>query len=150
LLGRIGLDANGETCRARLTACNVDLSELQIGETPTATSIVLVQSAGARTFLHLPGASLDVFAQGVTFTPERIAGCGHYHLANLFALPHLRALSAETLRAARLAGLTTSLDTAWDSRGDWTCCSSMKTRRACSPGATIRRSAPRCSACHSS
>ena len=62
---------------------------------------------------------MDVFAAGISFGPERIAGCGHYHLANLFALPHLRPLAAETLRAARAAGLTTSLDTAWDSRGDW-------------------------------
>jgi sugar/nucleoside kinase (ribokinase family) len=119
LLGRIGTDANGDACRARLASCNVDLSELQVGDTPTATSIVLVQSGGARTFLHLPGASLDVFASGISFEPERIAGCGHYHLANLYALPHLRALSAETLRAAHAVGLTTSLDTAWDSRGEW-------------------------------
>ena len=119
LLGRIGRDANGEACRARLMATGVDLSDLEIEDTPTATSIALVRSDGARTFLHLPGASLDVFAAGISFGPERIAGCGHYHLANLFALPHLRPLAAETLRAARAAGLTTSLDTAWDSRGDW-------------------------------
>ena len=119
LLGRIGRDANGEACRARLMATGVDLSDLEIEDTPTATSIALVRSDGARTFLHLPGASLDVFAAGISFGPERIAGCGHYHLANLFALPHLRPLAAETLRAARAAGLTTSLDTAWDSRGEW-------------------------------
>lgn len=128
LLGRIGSDANGEACRARLTATGVDLSELETGATPTATSIVLVQSGGARTFLHLPGASLDVFAEGIQFGPERIGGCGHYHLANLFALPHLRPLAADTLRAARAAGLTTSLDTAWDSRGEW-----MKLLEPCLP-----------------
>ena len=128
LLGRIGRDANGEACRARLTATGVDLSDLEMGDTPTATSIALVRSDGARTFLHLPGASLDVFAAGISFGPERIAGCGHYHLANLFALPHLRPLAAETLRAARAAGLTTSLDTAWDSRGEW-----MKSLEPCLP-----------------
>ena len=128
LLGRIGRDANGEACRARLMATGVDLSDLEMGDTPTATSIALVRSDGARTFLHLPGASLDVFAAGISFGPERIAGCGHYHLANLFALPHLRPLAAETLRAARAAGLTTSLDTAWDSRGEW-----MKSLEPCLP-----------------
>lgn len=128
LLGRIGRDAHGEACRARLTATGVDLSDLEMGDTPTATSIALVRSDGARTFLHLPGASLDVFAAGISFGPERIAGCGHYHLANLFALPHLRPLAAETLRAARAAGLTTSLDTAWDSRGEW-----MKSLEPCLP-----------------
>ena len=128
LLGRIGRDANGEACRARLMATGVDLSDLEIEDTPTATSIALVRSDGARTFLHLPGASLDVFAAGISFGPERIAGCGHYHLANLFALPHLRPLAADTLRAARAAGLTTSLDTAWDSRGEW-----MKLLEPCLP-----------------
>ncbi len=128
LLGRIGRDANGEACRARLMATGVDLADLEIGDTPTATSIALVKSDGARTFLHLPGASLDVFAAGISFGPERIVGCGHYHLANLFALPHLRPLAADTLRAARAAGLTTSLDTAWDSRGEW-----MKLLEPCLP-----------------
>ena len=128
LLGRIGRDANGEACRARLMATGVDLSDLEIEDTPTATSIALVRSDGARTFLHLPGASLDVFAAGISFGPERIAGCGHYHLANLFALPHLRPLAADTLRVARAAGLTTSLDTAWDSRGEW-----MKLLEPCLP-----------------
>ena len=128
LLGRIGRDANGEACRARLMATGVDLADLEIEDTPTATSIALVRSDGARTFLHLPGASLDVFAAGISFGPERIAGCGHYHLANLFALPHLRPLAADTLRAARAAGLTTSLDTAWDSRGEW-----MKLLEPCLP-----------------
>ncbi len=128
LLGRIGRDKNGEACRARLMATGVDLADLETGDTPTATSIALVRSDGARTFLHLPGASLDVFAAGISFGPERIAGYGHYHLANLFALPHLRPLAAETLRAARTAGLTTSLDTAWDSRGEW-----MKLLEPCLP-----------------
>ncbi len=128
LLGRIGPDANGEACRARLSATGVDLTYLETGERPTATSIALVQSSGARTFLHLPGASLDVFSSGIAFTVPMLAGCGHYHLANLFALPHLRPLAAATLERARAAGLTTSLDTAWDSRGEW-----MKLLEPCLP-----------------
>ena len=128
LLGRIGRDANGEACRDRLTATGVDLSHLETGDRPTATSIALVQTGGARTFLHLPGASLDVFAAGISFERPLLAGCGHYHLANLYALPNLRPLAAETLRAARAAGLTTSLDTAWDSRGEW-----MKLLEPCLP-----------------
>ncbi|MBY0504344.1 MAG: carbohydrate kinase family protein [Bryobacteraceae bacterium] len=128
LLGRIGRDAHGEACRARLQSAEVDLAYLETGERPTATSIALVQSGGARTFLHLPGASLDVFANGIQFASPLLDGCGHYHLANLFALPHLRPLAAETLRDAQAAGLTTSLDTAWDSRGEW-----MKSLEPCLP-----------------
>ena len=128
LLGRIGRDANGEACRARLADTGVDLRYLESGDRPTATSIALVQTGGARTFLHLPGASLDVFTSGIAFTPSLIEGCGHYHLANLYALPHLRPVAAATLQAAQSAGLTTSLDTAWDSRGEW-----MKLLEPCLP-----------------
>lgn len=128
LLGQIGRDANGEACRARLADTGVDLRFLETGDRPTATSIALVQTGGARTFLHLPGVSLDVFTSGIDFTPTLIEGCGHYHLANLYALPHLRPLAAATLQAAQSAGLTTSLDTAWDSRGEW-----MKLLEPCLP-----------------
>ena len=48
-----------------------------------------------------------------------VAGCTHYHLANPYSLPNLRAIAGRLLREARDFGLTTSLDTAWDSKGEW-------------------------------
>ena len=43
----------------------------------------------------------------------------HYHLATPFTLPRMRAIYPELLRRARARGLTTSLDTQWDSQGKW-------------------------------
>jgi sugar/nucleoside kinase (ribokinase family) len=48
-----------------------------------------------------------------------LAGMSHFHLANIFALPQMRRRAPESLRNAREAGLTTSLDTGWDARGRW-------------------------------
>ena len=115
LLGMIGPDSFGAACRERLVACGVDLAALQTGANPTATSIVLVQESGARTFLHRPGSSQEVFSGGVRLE----AGFGHYHLANVFALPNLRHSAPAVLAQARALGMTTSLDTAWDARGEW-------------------------------
>jgi sugar/nucleoside kinase (ribokinase family) len=116
LAGMLGVDAEGEFARRQLEAAGVDMSLVGRSSKPTAASIVLVASNGDRAFLHLTGASADV-----TLEPEAIArsGCNRYHLASPFGVPLLRARKAELLRAARDAGLKTSLDLHWDSRGEW-------------------------------
>ena len=124
LLGMTGPDAFGEQCRQILAGHGVDLSAIAQGAEATATSIVLIQSSGARTFLHRPGSSREVFSDGVAL-PE---GCAHYHLANVFALPNLRAQAPAVLKQARAMNMTTSLDTAWDARGEW-----MKILEPCLP-----------------
>ena len=120
ILGAIGRDAFGEACLARLKEMGVDTSRLErVGEA-TASSVALVKENGARTFLHRPGASRTVFAEGgPEFASPAAEGFTHYHLANLFSLPHLRGRAAAVLAQARAAGLTTSLDTAWDARSEW-------------------------------
>jgi len=42
-----------------------------------------------------------------------------FHLASVFGLPRLRPHTADLLRRARVAGLATSVDTQWDTRGRW-------------------------------
>jgi sugar/nucleoside kinase (ribokinase family) len=124
LLGMTGGDAFGETCRQMMTAHGVELSGVGYGEAATATSIVLIQSSGARTFLHRPGSSREVFAGGL----EVPGDAAHYHLANVFALPNLREKAPAVLASARARGLSTSLDTAWDARDEW-----MKVLEPCLP-----------------
>jgi sugar/nucleoside kinase (ribokinase family) len=126
LLGMLGPDTFGETCRQRLIDCRVDTSALVNGLSPTATSIVLVKSTGERTFLHRPGVSRDVFADGLHFGD--ISGFSHYHLANIFSLTHLRPIAPQVLAHARALGLGTSLDTASDAMGLW-----METLAPCLP-----------------
>jgi sugar/nucleoside kinase (ribokinase family) len=118
LAGCVGEDDAGEFALGQLRHAGVDLSLVRRSPLPTSSTIVLVASDGQRGFLHLFGASADV-----DLTPQEIvaAGCAHYHLASPFGLPRIRARKAELLKAARQAGIATSLDTHWDSQGEWMC-----------------------------
>lgn len=118
LIAWIGDDDFGVRARARLAEAGVDLSHLHTEPGATATTIALVKRDGARAFLHQPGASRTAFA-GYSPPEDAFAACRHFHLANLFGVPALRQISPTLLAAAREAGLSTSLDTGWDSRGEW-------------------------------
>ena len=126
LIGMVGCDPFGRAIRERLS--QVDLSLLLTGEGATASSVVLVRQDGARAFLHRPGVSHEAFASGFGFTASVVEGCSHYHLANPFSLPHVRAIAGRFLADAHGLGLTTSLDTAWDSKNEW-----MKVLEPCLP-----------------
>lgn len=118
-LGMVGVDAFGETVLAVLASAGVDLSGVARSPAGTATSIGLVNSRGERQFLHRLGASAEVFPNPLHFDGRLAEGFSHYHLASPFALPRLRPHLVETLRNAKEAGLTTSLDTQWDAEGRW-------------------------------
>ena len=132
LLSVVGSDATGGQLCTILSEAGVDTQSIESCSEPTATSIVLVKSDGTRLFLHRPGSSSVAFPEPIRFTPDLIGGLPHFHMANVFALPMLRAHAGETLRRAREAGLTTSLDTGWDSRGQW-----MEVLRPCLPHVDI-------------
>jgi sugar/nucleoside kinase (ribokinase family) len=119
LLGMVGRDAFGELALSILNSAGVDLSAVGRSQAPTTASICPVNAAGDRLFMHLVGSSAEVFPEPIEFTPSIVAGMTHFHLANPFALPHLRKRAPEPLARARTAGLTTSLDTGWDARGRW-------------------------------
>lgn len=119
LIGAVGRDAFAGIALDRLQSVGVDTSLVARLEEPTATTVALVRDDGARAFLHRPGASGAVFREPIEFTPALTDGSTHYHAANPFALPLFRAAAGESVRRARAAGLQTSLDTGWDSRGEW-------------------------------
>lgn len=118
--GMCGTDAAGNAIRGRLQSVGVLLDCLTVSDAyATAASVALVRTGGSRGFLHVPGASLVALGDFDSFTPPELAGCSHYHLANPFALRAFRPHTAKALACAKQAGLTTSMDTAWDSRGEW-------------------------------
>jgi sugar/nucleoside kinase (ribokinase family) len=120
LLTWLGGDAYGDQLFEKLTGAGVDTRFVQRAATAaTAITVALVQSGGNRLFLHRPGVSAEAFPEPIEFTPELLDGISHYHLANPFALPRKRAHAAECLRRARAAGLTSSLDLAWDPLERW-------------------------------
>ncbi len=118
LVGTVGDDDAGSQLVAKLAAAGVDLSRLSRSGLRTPTTVVLVSASGERMMLHRPGASADAFLDPVDFSDGLAAGLSVCHVANPFAVPGLRRTAAEILRRARQAGLMTSLDTGWDSRGD--------------------------------
>lgn len=120
IAGWIGADAFGEQLRAKLASVGVDTSRIRIAAAEgTSSSVALTRTDGTRGFLNYPGASREAFAGFDSWPPEDLAGCSHYHLGNPFSLLQLRPKAALALASARAHGLTTSLDTAWDSRNEW-------------------------------
>jgi sugar/nucleoside kinase (ribokinase family) len=119
LLGMVGQDPFGEQALSILKRGGVDLSFVRRSKAATTTSVCPVNSMGNRLFMHRVGSSAEVFPEPIEFTPAMLAGMSHFHLANVFALPQMRRRAPESLRNAREAGLTTSLDTGWDARGRW-------------------------------
>lgn len=116
LHGWVGPDDFGCHLRHKLQASGVNVDRLATGSASTATTVALVNPSGARAFLHQPGVSLEAFHDPLHFDPTPAT---HFHLANLFSTSGLRRTSAGTLRSARDAGFSTSLDTGWDARGEW-------------------------------
>lgn len=115
LTGMVGKDPAGDEVLAMLDKAGVQ-SDISRTSTPTTATVVLVHPDSDRSFLHRPGASRDVTPGMLTFD---VPGFTHFHLANPFSLPTIRTAVGEVMSKARAAGLTTSLDTAWDAKGRW-------------------------------
>jgi sugar/nucleoside kinase (ribokinase family) len=119
LIAVVGEDTFGEELLSGLRAAGVDTSSVTRSRGATPTTIALVRSDGNRLFLHKPGVSLQAISEPIEFTALLMHGMTHFHVANPFSMPAFRKHVAETLRRASTAGLTTSLDAAWDSQGRW-------------------------------
>jgi len=115
----LGKDQAASTIRSELSRCHVELSSIIHVDTPTAETVVLINSAGDRQFLHRKGCSEIAFGNGLEFSPELTSRMAHFHLASLYVVPNLRQQAPTMLHNARAAGLKTSLDTCWDPRGEW-------------------------------
>jgi sugar/nucleoside kinase (ribokinase family) len=119
LLGMVGRDEAGERVLSILRAAGVDLEFVGRSKGHTTTTVCLVKPDGNRLFLQQLGSSAEVYPEPIEFTGPMLEGSSHYHQANVFSLPNMRRSAPETLRRAREAGLTPSLDTGWDVRGRW-------------------------------
>jgi sugar/nucleoside kinase (ribokinase family) len=109
----VGRDQRGDEALGTLSEVGVDTSAVTRSALPTSSTVVLVREDGARAFFHRPGCVAE------DFPIELPGGCSHFHLGNVFALPRLRQHAGEIMARARASGMTTSLDTGWDARGEW-------------------------------
>jgi sugar/nucleoside kinase (ribokinase family) len=119
VVGKVGRDALGDFVLGLLRDRAVDVSGvLRDAAAPTSATVVLVDSRGERTFLHLPGANGTLRADELD--RERLFAGRALHVAGSLVMPELDGEpTAAILREARARGLLTSLDTVFDATGRW-------------------------------
>ncbi len=117
--GKVGDDALGAFLLGLLDARGVDRGGVVADPAvPTSATVVLVDSGGERTFLHLPGANANLLAEEVD--RSFLLSGRAVHLAGALVMEALDGEPAAGILAdARSHGLATSLDTAWDASGRW-------------------------------
>ncbi|MBB6670803.1 carbohydrate kinase family protein [Cohnella nanjingensis] len=115
LVASVGNDPLGELLIRELKSDGVRLRQIRHDERlATGGSVVLINSNGERSFLHLPGASIQIAS------PELVdvTKCRHLHLGGTPLLPEYDGPRGEALfRRARLHGVTTSFDTIMNESG---------------------------------
>jgi sugar/nucleoside kinase (ribokinase family) len=119
VVGKVGADPFGDFVLGLLDERGVERSGvLRDPNVPTSSSVVLVDSEGERTFLHLPGANGHLRSEELD---EAVLFSGRVlHVAGALVMPELDGEStAGVLERAHARGLVTSLDTVWDATGGW-------------------------------
>jgi len=115
--GLVGKDEYGELVRSRLAEAGAGISMLRASrESGTGVTVNLAR-ASTRTQITYPGtlAIMDESAAAL----GRLGRCAHLHISGAYGTPRFLPRIAELLRAARGAGLSTSLDTQWDPSELW-------------------------------
>ena len=77
LIGAVGNDAQGKFVLEELNASGVGTDFISRVEAPTAITVVLVNEAGDRQFLHRLGASEQAFSEPLAFTPALVGNACH-------------------------------------------------------------------------
>ena len=118
VVGKVGEDTFGNFVVGLLDERGLDTrGVLRDPAVPTSATVVLVDRAGERSFLHLPGANGALGAEELA--PEIFAGRA-LHVAGALVMPALDgAPTAGLLAEAQRRGVRTSLDTVYDATGRW-------------------------------
>lgn len=119
VVGKVGADPFGDFILQLLDERGVDRrGVLQDSAVSTSATVVLVDSAGERTFLHLPGANGQLRREELD--EDALFSGRALHVAGALVMPELDGgPTAGVLEEAKARGLTTSLDTVWDATGRW-------------------------------
>ncbi|MCS6862796.1 MAG: sugar kinase [Abditibacteriales bacterium] len=127
-MGKVGCDGFGDFVLNTLQRHGVDTrGVVRDPEHATSGTMVLVHSDGERSFLHYLGANAALTDADVDFNLVQQAKL--LHIAGHFLMPKFDGKpAARVLQRAQAMGVTTTLDTAWDSRGNW-----MRLLRHCLP-----------------
>ena len=119
VIGKVGNDGFGDYMISHLRRSGVDCSGVVIDDVAaTSATMVLVHGDGERSFIHYIGANATLTEADVNFDVVKLSKI--LHVAGSFLMPGFDGEpTARVLKKAKQLGVTTSLDTAWDSRGNW-------------------------------
>jgi sugar/nucleoside kinase (ribokinase family) len=119
VVGKVGEDTFGDFVVGLLDERDLDArGVLRDPAVPTSATVVLVDRAGERSFLHLPGANGALSAEELP--TDRVFSGRALHVAGALVMPALDgAPTAGLLAEAQRRGVLTSLDTVYDATGRW-------------------------------
>ncbi len=119
LMGKVGNDGFGDFIINYMKNAGLDMRGVKRSKTAnTSATMVMVSSDGERTFFHYLGANAELGYDDIDFDIIREAKI--LQISGTFLMPNFDGEpTAKVLKKARELGITTSLDTAWDSKGNW-------------------------------
>ena len=119
ITGAVGDDGFGDFIIDTLTDEGVDpMGVIRLDDVATSVTDVLVDQRGERRFLHFKGANAIFTSDDLDLHSLELAR--HLHIGGTFLMDAFDGKdAASVLETAKAAGLTTSLDTAWDASGRW-------------------------------
>ena len=119
IMGKVGRDGFGDFVCETLASHGADASNIlrdeQVG---TSATMIMIDDAGERTFIHYIGANACVRPDELDM--DLICGAKVFHFAGALVMPGFDGEpAASVLKAAQEAGVTTSVDTVWNDTVPW-------------------------------
>ncbi len=120
VISKVGNDNLGKFVLDKLREEGINISRTMVSNSMTNTSgtSVLIHSDGERSFIHSIGTNAEFKLKDIDV--DFVNKFSILHIAGALLMPGFDGdPMAETFKRAKEAGLTTCLDTAWDSSGKW-------------------------------
>ena len=115
--GKVGDDLFGRFCLEEMSRSGIGLDHVIVDKETTTGITVSISSGRDRALVTCLGAIAELRAEEVP--DAAFDGASHLHVAGFFLQTRLRAGLAELYRRAHRWGLTTSLDSGHDPKGEW-------------------------------
>lgn len=119
VIGKTGADSFGDYLVDQLIQRGIGVDGvIRDPSVGTSATMIMVQENGERRYVHYIGANARLMLDDIDF--DRIKEAAILHVAGALVMPGIDGEpTAEILRRAQEAGVTTCLDTVWDDTGRW-------------------------------